>query len=236
MQPLPTHNGLVFDAGLALYCATLADTAYDKPDFMCRNIAATVTEYRGLQLFIFAGSNDCEDWLEDFDILPVERGDMGLVPKGFADMWDTCRDPLSALMKSSPLPKAFGGHSAGAALALYGSTYAKKVLGISPQWVYTQGSPRPLFSSSLVACMSFKIPQFNVINGHDMVPDQPFMGDFHRYGADVYLDLGGNILPGRMPGHGELIMRGVDCVEDHLLDKASGYISTLTKLVGNLKP
>ena len=138
---------------------------------------------------VLRGTNDPRDWLTDFNVIPDDWVEGGLVHRGFAKAFDLVGDKvIASLNKHVPAncPLFIAGHSLGAALATLLASRRR------PHALYTFGSPRvgdDDFGETLDGVRIFR-----VVNNRDVVTTVPPPLPFHHLGELHYITHKGDML------------------------------------------
>ena len=151
--------------------ARLAQRAYtDVPTIGDVNSASRMHVYGESDFHCFVGSNNIMSFIYDANCRPLTVVGFGQVHSGF---WHALSAILPACL-ALPRPKAVGGHSLGADMAiLYGCVLAR--LGcVVP--VYAFEPARLCLDDTLAKFIAdVKLPIYATRNGNDVVPDVPML-------------------------------------------------------------
>ncbi len=145
-------------------------------------------------ILAFRGSLGFDDWLSDFDALPVQWAGVQ-VHQGFKKQLDDVWKGITAELDALTVPVFFTGHSLGAALAtLAAARRFKERPDKAPAALYTFGSPRvgvgsfkEIFPRGFLHC--------RIVDDLDIVPTVPpgrFLGLFgagyHHVGVPFHIE------------------------------------------------
>lgn len=144
----------------------------------------------GSSIVSFRGTESMDEWLEDFEALPVPNAfGGGLAHKGFQDVYAKIRNSVIAGLKTVSGPLWITGHSLGAALAvLCAGDLARS--GWRPL-VYTFAGPRVGFPNFSDWYDRFVPDCYRIVNVRDLVPHLPLTEQgFKHVGRCVTIDGG----------------------------------------------
>lgn len=128
-------------------------------------------------LIAFAGSNNLEDWLDNFTFSKTKLG----IHLGWYRSYRLIRSKLKNVLKDNKLPILVTGHSAGGALATIFSLFESKKSSIE---LYTFGSPKCLTEKHKKRLDARVVSSCRVTHYWDIVSELP-IGDFVHVGKTV---------------------------------------------------
>lgn len=144
----------------------------------------------GTTTISFRGTQDQNEWLKDFNAVPVPNFyGSGHVHKGFQEVYTSIRPSLLDLVGTNATPVLITGHSLGGALAVICA--ADLVRGGWTPTVYTWAGPRvghedfaAWFNSVVPAC-------YRIVNKWDIVPHLPLTAEkYVHVGQEILIDGG----------------------------------------------
>lgn len=159
--------------------------------FVANNDDIAIVAFRGSQLPKPGKDNDFleifNDWMANFDFLPVEWNQGGKVHKGFKEAVDEVWDELSDYLTNEQQNRKIWitGHSLGAALATLSADRYANVQGL-----YTFGSPRV---GDIDFKNNFLANSYRFVNNNDVVTTVPPGGLYSHAGQLRYIDPDGLI-------------------------------------------
>lgn len=141
---------------------------------------AYLSEVNGVSVIAFEGTRDLDEWLIDFEAVPVdERGydhaDLGFVHLGWWRDVSSVADPIIAYVleqQAKGVPVACCGHSKGAGEALIFAALAK-TRGVRWARVSTFGTPHPGHLNGLITAAD-GCDYRDMTDPADPIPDVPF--------------------------------------------------------------
>lgn len=157
-----------------------------------------------MNVLLFVGSNDFQDWLTNLDAHMIESwdaklaGGIGYVHHGFQQALDEVRpqitDLLSGTQAFNGAPLFIIGHSLGGAMAALAALSLARHAEFAPTAVYTFGSPRP-GDKDLSRTLKNNIPRhFRIEVAGDAVPHiPPWFTGYRHCGDLVYIDSRGRL-------------------------------------------
>ncbi len=136
----------------------------------------------GAALVIFAGSNDCMDWLKNLSVVKKAApwGIRAHVHGGFLDCFRQIEKALDITL-AQHRSVVFAGHSQGGAIAVLAASYFQARGHLIPA-VYTFGSPRPASEAFKAAydAVGLGAVTYRVVVGWDCVVRHPdSFEDYH---------------------------------------------------------
>ncbi len=155
-----------------LELAEAASLAYDDPTFVCQNLSARVVERGGRFIVSWAGSNDGEDWLQNFSAVLVARMGRGKIFNGFADQGDCVKAPFLSFIQAFPGPFEVSTHSAGASPGLQCAAWMAEI-GLKVNKVQLLAGPTIWDQVGAAYYRSFKIPTLRIGMYRDPVAALP---------------------------------------------------------------
>jgi predicted lipase len=161
----------VSDADLAKVCADLYDAPAGAPGtYEVQGIVFSVAEVAGTMVVCFRGSLSREDWLDDFNALPVFDNDIGFVHRGFYEGMRAAFAAIEPLLGTKPI--LVTGHSLGGARArIFAGLAIAARLPLAR--VVTFGAPRPGFINLRRLIEKTGVPHVSYRNRNDPVPLVP---------------------------------------------------------------
>lgn len=140
-------------------------------------VAFGYQQYPTEDVFVFPGTSDFGEWMDDFDFVsrPIIHADLGDVHYGFLIGMEEAWTKIAKLWRRG-VPGSFLGHSLGAARASVACALAMRA-GVLPAARIVFGEPQPGFESFCKILRA--IPRQESYcngdrNGHDLVTDVPF--------------------------------------------------------------
>ncbi len=144
-------------------------------------------------LVVFAGSNDCADWLKNISILkkPAPWGIRAPVHGGFLDCFMKIEKALDIIL-SGHRSVVFAGHSQGGAIAGLAASYFHQRGHTIPE-VYTFGSPRPASGSFKAAYVAAGLHDVTsrIVVGWDCVVRHPDSFEDYHCGRGYFYTVAG---------------------------------------------
>ncbi len=156
-------------------------------------ISATANDGSPCSVLVFRGSNDFEDWKNNFMAYQTKAFDGGMVHAGFMRALRTIWKDLLVMLKHQQGPLFITGHSLGAALATLATARLVKN-GHPVEACYVFGSPR-VGNEKFTRSLS-DTPFYRVENASDVVTSVPLDVPLIRYSAAGechYIDHGGQL-------------------------------------------
>ncbi len=151
-----------------LVLAKLCQQSYGDSSLPVQTISGVVFAVIGYTI-VFRGSESEQDWMRDFEALPVIHPQLGKLERGFAE---GTQQTFAWLVKNGPNNPIFTGHSLGAAhAAIIASLYQAN--GYLWQELVTFGCPRPGYSELRSILQKSRKPLTAYRNGDDIVPTIP---------------------------------------------------------------
>ena len=145
----------------AAYYLPLTVTTTSKVRVLIQSIEDT-------NVIAFRGSADEDDWMRDFDAIPVENHYLGICHQGFLT---GAQSALPLLKQYTEKPFIITGHSLGGALAIMLGALLM-VNGIKPLKIVTFGAPNTGIADNIPKILE-SVPGNRYRNGDDPVPDIP---------------------------------------------------------------
>jgi hypothetical protein len=145
-------------------------------------------------LVSFRGTiNNVQQWASDLDTVYTKWYGSGKVHRGFYDRFNEIKSPTLTFLKKAQqqLPDGdivISGHSMGGAVATLFASYLKDFMKITPDYIYTYGSPRVgdgTFAKYIDKQFGDRIVR--VMNEWDMVSDLPPMILDYRHTGKLVL-------------------------------------------------
>lgn len=153
-------------------CAAASAAYTAVPTIVVGDVHVVLSELDGIVLIAPRGTEpDClEDWLRDFDAIPVDCGPLGVCHQGFSSGAQAAFPSLLAKLPAGK-PVALTGHSLGGALAI-GITGLLVTRGIVPVLCTTFGAPA-MGAGGTLARLIEHVPGDRYRCGDDPVPLVP---------------------------------------------------------------
>lgn len=133
--------------------------------FVQGNTQCAIVEGEGVAVLVFRGTNGMENWLSNFNAMPVPWSPTGQVHGGFKKEFDAIWPSVSRALADMGQPTFYAGHSLGGALAIMAASRQP------PRATYTFGSPKVGDSGFCRNLAGVRL--YRVVNGSDIVPTVP---------------------------------------------------------------
>ncbi len=194
MNPLPRGYDALLAEQLSYLCGDVNDghqATYNALNVSCRVLppghpripaSLTISNPRAA-LVVFAGSNDCHDWLDNLDCKHIPTP-LGPFHEGF----ERCFERILPILTEALAPyseAAFTGHSHGGPLACRSAEHFRR-MGYTVPWAYTLGSPRPASKEYRDAYRALGIPTYRIVVDFDGVPRVPDRSIDYHLGTGVF--------------------------------------------------
>lgn len=127
-------------------------------------------------VIVFRGSDDVEDWIDNFEFLSTETERFGRVHSGFLKAYSEFSDKILLAIKGiyrSDAKFTITGHSLGGALGTLLSIDLRKIYPDSSISLVTFGSPKVGKSAFKKIFEDSKVDYTRYVNGNDIVPMLP---------------------------------------------------------------
>jgi hypothetical protein len=170
---------------LATICSDLyTDAGTWDHTWDCSGTHAAHRKVGEIDVIVFRGSKDVEDWICDIEAFPVWDAKLGFVHGGF--LWGM-NDALAQILTVVGPRVAVTGHSLGGARARIMAGMLA-CMGRPVEQCVVFGSPRPAFANLMRVLQKSLTPMVSYRNRNDPVPLVPYMAGLYTH-PDTWITL-----------------------------------------------